>query len=183
MEGEVYKEHSTRKLIYEYICENPGATFRIIKSAFNMTDGTLRYHLSYLQRRRKVVQEKKGRENSYFSYIRKRFPFSNPNLNLNENQERILELISQHRGISQRTLKRGSGLSRESFEYNMKRLRKQKLIRRVKTRDGFGYEIVTMGKLADEMFLVVVGKYLDGKIEKDEMMALTEQLKEFRKND
>ena len=43
--------------------------------------------------------------------------------------------------------------------------------------------IFTVNKLADEMFLVVVGKYLVGKIEKDEMMALTEQLKEFRKND
>ena len=183
MEGEGYKDHHTRRLLYDYISENPGSTFKVLKSAFKLTDGTLRYHLGYLQKRRKIVQEKKGREKCYFSYLKKRFPFSDPNLHLSENQEFLLDLISKHPTIGYRELKERSGMDTASFSYNLKKLKRLKLVWRVNRGSSIGYEIVTREKLADEMFLILVNRYLDGEVEKDDMMDIIERLKEYREEE
>lgn len=181
LEGEGYKDHRTRKLLYEYISENPGSTFKVLKSAFKLTDGTLRYHLGYLQRRRRIVQEKKGREKCYFCYLKKRFPFTDPNLNLTGKQEFLLDLISKHPIIGYKELKQRSGMDKPVFSYNLKKLKKLKLVWRVNRNGKTGYEIVTQERLADEMFLILVNKYLDGDMEKDEMIDILEKLKDYRK--
>ncbi|MGA1822821.1 MAG: winged helix-turn-helix transcriptional regulator [Thermoplasmatota archaeon] len=182
MEAQGYRDHDTRRLLYEYIRDNPGATYRMLKKAFKLTDGTLRYHLDYLQRKRKVVQEKSGREKCYFSYLKKRFPFSDPDLHLNEAQEKLLDIISRDPGLSIGDLRRRSGMKRESFQYNLRKLKKLKLVWRVKGIEGSGYEIVTRERLADEMFLLTVNRFLDGKIEKEEMMSIIERLKDYRED-
>lgn len=180
MEGEGYKDHDTRRVLYEYISENPGSTFKVLRSAFKLTDGTLRYHLGYLQRRRRIVQEKKGRENCYYSYLKKRFLFSDPNLNLNDKQEKLLQIISQHPNINYKELKACSGMDKASFSYNLKKLKRMKLIWRMKKKDTTGYDIVTKEKLADEMFLILVNKYLDGEVDKDVVMEIVDKLKDYR---
>lgn len=181
MEGEGYKDHRTRKLLYEYISENPGSTFKVLKSVFKLTDGTLRYHLGYLLKGRRIVQERKGREKCYFCYLKKRFPFSDPKLDLTEKQEFLLELITIHPMISFKELKRRSGMDSSSFNYNLKKLKKMKLVWRVKGNGKVGYEIVTKERLADEMFLVLVKKYLDGEIDKNDLMDILEKLKGYRR--
>lgn len=176
MEGEAYKGHQTRKLLREYISDNPGVTFKVLLNAFNINKGTLSYHLGYLMRRRMIVQEKKGRERCYFSYIKKRFPFTDPNLELNQEQERLLEIISNDPGITIDRLKKRSGLKKSSFTYNMNKLKKLKLIWRVKRRDGFGYEIVTEEKLKDKMLLIMVSKFTSGEIDSDVLMEMMDEL-------
>jgi predicted transcriptional regulator len=183
MEGEGYKDHRTRMLLYEYISENPGPTFKVLKSAFKLTDGTLRYHLGYLQKRRRIVQEKKGREKCYFSYLRKKFPFTDPSLHLNKSQEFLLELVSRYPGISFKDLKRRSGMDRASFDYNLKKLKRSKLIWKIDRNGSKGYEIVTKERLADEMFLALVNKYLDGEIGKDDMMEILRKLRSYREEE
>jgi predicted transcriptional regulator len=180
MEIEGYKDHNTRRLLFEYISDNPGSTFKVIRSAFKLTDSTLRYHLGYLQRRKKIVQEKKGREKCYYSYLKKRFPFSDPNLNLSGKQERLLQIISQNPDITYKELKTRSGMDRASFSYNLRKLKRMKLIWRVTKKGKTGYDIVTKEGLADEMFLILVRKYLDGDVDKDEMIDILDKLKDYR---
>ena len=176
MEGEVYSGHGTRKLLKEYISENPGVTFKVLMNAFNINKGTLTYHLGYLMRRRMIVQEKKGRERCYFSYIKKRFPFTSPDLELNQEQERMLEIISSEPGITVEILRKRSGLKRSSFTYNLNKLKKLRLVWRVKTTDGFGYEIVTEEKLKNKMLLILVNKFTNGEIDRDTLMRRMEEL-------
>lgn len=176
MEGEGYKSHKTRRLLKEYISENPGITFKILMNAFNINKGTLTYHLGYLMRRRMIVQEKKGRERCYFSYIKKRFPFTSPNLELNDEQEHLLEIISNEPGISNDILRKRSGLKISSFTYNLNRMKNLKLIWRVKGRDGFGYEIVTEEKLKDKMLLILVTRFTNGEMDRDTLMRMIDEL-------
>jgi predicted transcriptional regulator len=176
MEGEVSRDHRTRRLLQAYINENPGVTFRFLMNAMNLNKGTLTYHLGYLVRKRAIVQEKKGRERCYFSYIRKRFPYTDPGLTLNDEQERVLEVVSIDPGISVDELRRRTGLKRSSFNYNLNRLKAMRLIWRVKTKDGYGYEIVTEEKLRNRMFLVAVSKFTRGEIDRDTLMDLVDEL-------
>ncbi len=176
MEGGEYKTHKTRRLLREYIGENPGVSFKILMNAFIINKGTLTYHLDYLVRRKIIVQEKKGRERCYSPYIKKRFPFTSPNLKLNVEQEHLLMIISNKPGISYKMLKERSKLKKSSFVYSLNRLKDLKLIWRVKGRDGFGYEIVTEEKLKDKMFLILVTKYIDGEMDRDTLMTLIDDL-------
>jgi len=176
MEGEAYKAHKTRKLLGEYINNNPGVTFKVLMNALNINKGTLSYHLGYLMRTRTIVQEKKGRERCYFSYIKKRFPFTDPNLKLNKDQERILEIILNNPGIRIEKIKKRSGKKSSSFTYNLNKLKKLKLIWRVKSSDGFGYEIVTEEKLKNKMLLIIVNKFTDGEIDRETMINMLESL-------
>ncbi len=91
----------------------------------------------------------------------------------------MLQIISQYPIISYKELKERSGLGKASFTYNLKRLKKMKLIWRVKKKDKIGYDILTKEKLADEMYLLVVNKYLEGEVDKDTMMELIEKLKDY----
>jgi len=176
MEGEVSRDHRTRKLLKEYINENPGVTFRFLMNALKLNKGTLTYHLGYLIRKRVIVQERKGRERCYFSYIRKRFPYTDPGLRLNRGQERILEVVSIEPGIPVEELRKRTGLKRSSFNYDLNKLKGMRLIWRIKTRDGYGYEIVTEEKLRNRMFLVLVSKFTRGEIDRDTLMELVDGL-------
>ena len=179
MEISGYKDHKTRLLLFEYINENPGSTFKRLKSTLNLSDSTLRYHLGYLLKRSRIVQEKDGREKCYYSYLKKRFPFSDPKLALNKKQERILQIISIEPLIGYKDLKNKSGMDSSTFKYNMKQLKKKKLIWKVTHDSVSGYDIITKERLSNEMFLIMVNKYLDGEVEKDMMMSIVEKLKDF----
>jgi hypothetical protein len=176
MEADGYRDHRTRDLLYDYIIKNPGATFQMLKTAFRLTDGTLRYHLDYLMKKRKVVQEKSGREKCYYSFIKKEYPYSDPSVRINREQERILEIVASEPGIKLSDLKARSGLKDDIFDYNMKRLRKMKLLWKVKGIEGPGYEVVTKERLSDEVFLRTVNKFLDGEIDKGQMMTILRRL-------
>ena len=41
-------DHQTRKMLTDYILENPGVTIKVIAQALKVTPGTLRYHLDHL---------------------------------------------------------------------------------------------------------------------------------------
>ena len=41
-------EHRTRKVVFNYISDNPGVTFSAIRRVYDLSESTLRYHLRYL---------------------------------------------------------------------------------------------------------------------------------------
>ena len=59
-------EHRTRKMIYNLIVARPGATYNFIKRTFDLTDGTLRYHLNYLERNDKLRSKLEQRNKCYY---------------------------------------------------------------------------------------------------------------------
>ena len=58
--------HRSRRLLLNYIKSHPGVSFGEVRDVFEMNDSTLRYHLRYLERSRKVTSERVGRERHYY---------------------------------------------------------------------------------------------------------------------
>ena len=56
----------TRKMVYSYISRHPGVSFGTIMGVLDLTEGTLRYHLNYLERGDKILSESKGKHRYYY---------------------------------------------------------------------------------------------------------------------
>lgn len=55
-----------RKLIFEYVSDNPGSHLRKIARDLNVRLGTLRYHLDYLEKNGSIVSQKQNNLKMYF---------------------------------------------------------------------------------------------------------------------
>ncbi len=182
MYDEGIKDNKTRRLIFQYISDNPGISFPFLKDAFKLNEGTLRYHLDYLLRKDRIVLEKNNGKRCYFTSIKKRFPYSDKGLKLNDNQRILLEIISNNPGISFGRLGRLSGMESGPFAYNLNKLKTLKLIWKTKKGEGFGYELLTKEKISDEIILILLNKFMDGEVEEDSLMEMFDKLEEYRKS-
>lgn len=181
MAESTYKDHKMRRLILDYIGENPGASFITLKNVFRMSESTLRYHLDYMLRKRRIALEKEGGKRCYYPYVRRCYPYAHGRIELNDEQRRLLDIISISPGISNHDLKARSGLSNGTFAYNLNRLKEVRLVWGRRGNDGFGYEVVTRERIADKVFLLLLDKYLDGGIDRSELQEFYEKLEEYRK--
>jgi DNA-binding transcriptional ArsR family regulator len=66
METEGIIKLKTRKLIYNYILQNPGLHFRELSRELNIPKSTLEYHLSYLKKLEFIKAKSNGRYNRYY---------------------------------------------------------------------------------------------------------------------
>lgn len=63
---EEYIALENRRVIYDYILNNPGSHLREISRALNIHLSTLRYHLHYLEKRELIVSKKEKNLRVYF---------------------------------------------------------------------------------------------------------------------
>jgi len=180
MDDEAIGDHETRRLLLDHIRDNPGISFQLLRSTFKLKEGTLRYHLGYLIKRKGIVLEKKGRERCYYSYLEKHFPLKGSKTELNARQKRILAIITEDPGVSLKDIRKRSKLDKASFEYNFRKLKDMRLIWRVITPKGPGYEVITKERLTEDIFIVVVKKFLNDEIDKRTLMEILDGLEEFR---
>jgi len=61
-----------RQRLYNYIFSNPGATFKNINGVMGLNEGTLRYHLKYLEKTGKVVSKVEANNRCYYTFESKR---------------------------------------------------------------------------------------------------------------
>ena len=59
-------EHNTRKMIINHILAYPGVSFGTIKKVLNIPPGTLRYHLNYLESKKKIKSSLTGNNRCYY---------------------------------------------------------------------------------------------------------------------
>ena len=88
-------------------------------------------------------------------------------------------MISVYPGISYKELKKIMGIEKASFSYNLQKLKEMKLIWRVRSSDGNGYEIVIREKMSKEMFITLMERYIEGEIDKETMLDILDDLEEF----
>ncbi|MGA1821414.1 MAG: winged helix-turn-helix transcriptional regulator [Thermoplasmatota archaeon] len=172
-----YLRDDIRGLILEHIREHPGISFQVLRSAFKIPSGTLRYHLDHLVKKRKIVQEKVRNQRHYFSYLRWKFPQCPDNISLNGRQEVILDLILENPGIGRSEILNRSRTDRNTLTGDLKQLRKYRLVRKVSTEGGSdGYRAITRDDLRSDMFRILVRKYVDNDIDREAFFDMMKEL-------
>jgi predicted transcriptional regulator len=128
---ETVLQRKARLLLYEYIRDNPGASFSVVRDAFGLQNGAASYHLSVLEKQGFLHSETKGRRHFYY-------PNGNASLwkdlPLSEFQNAILQAVRAAPGAGLRELGRSLGRGPSSVGYNVKALAREGLLRTV--RDG-----------------------------------------------
>ncbi len=174
--------HKSRRLIYLFISNNPGVTFEKIKRFFDMNKSTLNYHLKYLERNNKIISKLVDGQRCYYcAYMVSNqimsIQTSSPT-NLTQIQERLLVLIQQKPGVSNKELMIQTKINRKNLSYNIKKLRDQKLIWAVKNDGLLGYEFITKEKLQHEMATRLIAKLLSDEIDEETYHKIKTKLDE-----
>ena len=110
-------ENQVRKMICAHIVEYPGVSFSTLKRFHDLNDGTLRYHLTYLERAEKITSKLEAGKLHYYPYAKPVIHSKSTNTNLRSHeltphQELILNAIKQNPGINQTELIAKTSLKR-----------------------------------------------------------------------
>jgi predicted transcriptional regulator len=174
-------DHETRQTIYNHILEYPGVQLSVLKKVYNLNESTLRYHLKYLERAKRVLSNLEEGKLHYYPHQHKiGMPF-NPIVNmrkhkLNESQKRIVHVISRNPGISQKDLIKVTNFKRFIITYNVSKLIDMGIVRKSIIEKNVCYEIVTDELMHYEILKVLAVKLLKEEIDEDTFNELKEKL-------
>ena len=175
-------DHETRRSVYSYIQAHPGTSFVSIQKLFNLTESTLRYHLSYLEKRKRISSRLRGNSRCYYpaqggdpAGTASAGKDSGP---LTDVQRRIIKIIRAKSGISTGEIVKRAGLDKRVVQYNVRVLRERMLVWKVGNGKNTRYEPITEESLQNELMKLLVLKFVRKEIDEDTYRALREQLRE-----
>jgi len=176
MKRERGNRSDTRDKLHLFITENPGVTFGSLLDVFRLNRGTLRYHLDYLEGEERVNRVRKGNTYCFYSDGRLQFGEGREREGLGPKHRRLLSAIKDNPGISRKELIRLTGFTRDEVNYGLKKLKQRRAI--WKTEDGGDpcYEHISRDKLAAEMMMIILEKYLDEEIDHQTFLLLRRKL-------
>ena len=168
----VSSDHQTRELLLESIKERPGISFSRLMRALNLNEGTLRYHLRYLERKDLISSKKEGAKRVYFSSLSSSAGVYKADLT--RDQTRVLNVIRRNPGIGQKGILGYTELSRKGLKNIIQRLKKDHLIWELENGNGLGYEVITRKRLKEEMLIELAEKFLKDEIDQTTFLDLKE---------
>ena len=174
-------ENQTRDILVEYIRGKPGISFGELMSFSRMNEGTLRYHLRYLEKLDFISSKKVGRRRLYHACnISNKKTFEESRLTID--QMRVIKLIMRKPGIKPKEILDMVDLSRKGLLKIINKLKKDHMIFEVENGNGVGYEYITRERLVEELLLELVDKLLTGKIDQPTFMRMKKWIEERDEN-
>ena len=119
-------DNYTRGQIHGYIIANPGDHYNSIRDALELSNGILAHHLKTLEREGLVQSMRDGMYRRFFPANAKLPPEDEGHLNI---QRRILSVIRQNPGISQKEISMKVGVSGPTVNYHVSVLASARMIR------------------------------------------------------
>lgn len=176
-------ENYSRKQICKYLQTHPGISFLTLLNFFEMNKSTLTYHLNYLEDRKTIRSEKKGKMRVYFFTdwpVQTLSPMSEIKIgSLPKTQRIVLKAIKDNPGITQKELAKLTDNNQTTISYTLARLLKMGVIWKVKTGGKIGYEFITRAKLKDEMLNRLLLKLLKNEVDKETFKKVKQRLEEM----
>jgi predicted transcriptional regulator len=167
-------------MIYNHISTYPGVSFSVIKSLFNLTDGTLRYHLNYLESKHEIRSHLEGRNKCYYPVeelvLGKDSESKLQNYKLTVPQERILNIIRRNPWITQKDLIIKCGLKGFTVKYNLKKLIGYGVVQKKENGRNTCYNFISDDALKSEVLKQLVVKLLDKEIDEHTFLKLKRKL-------
>ncbi len=175
-------ENQIRKMIYAHIVEYPGVSFSTLKRVYDLNDGTLRYHLNYLQRAQKIISKIEGGKLHYYPIAKKVIDSNLTNTNLRSHeltphQEQILNAIKQSPGVNQTELMAKTSLQRHILTYNISQLIDLGIVKKNNHVRNVCYEYIPEELLQYEMLKMLTIKFLNNEIGEQTFLKLRSRLK------
>lgn len=178
--GEEGFKHKTRKLIYNYISTHPGVSLGVIKDFFDLNESTLKYHLHYLEKNKKITSTREGKQRCYYCEHKMAIIFHSPQkikqLNLSKSQQRVLNIIKRQPGINKKELIKFTKMNKKTLSYNIDKLIEGKLIWKVKEEGTIGYEFITKDKLRKEIYNRLLMRLLADEISEEKFLKIKKKL-------
>ncbi len=181
-QDEVALENQIRKTLYNHIEEYPGVSFSTLEKVYNLNHSTLRYHLKYLEHAERITSKLENGKLHYYICKSKEL-FSNPmnnnvkTQNLTPHQENILNAIKQYPGINQTELISKTSLKRHILTYNLSKLIKRGIVRKINHEKNVCYEYIPNELLHYEMLKILAIKLLNKEIDEQTYLKLRSRLK------
>jgi DNA-binding MarR family transcriptional regulator len=118
-------DHFVRGRIYEYIVSNPGVNYSAIKEQFTLTNGTVTYHLSMLERQEFIRARQDGIYKRYFANGK---GASHIDVEPMSVQLSIAKAIRAKPGMTQKQIAKQLGSSKQLISYHIRRMKKDGLL-------------------------------------------------------
>jgi predicted transcriptional regulator len=174
-------DHETRKMIFNHILTYPGVPYITLKNIYDLTDGTLRYHLEYLEKAERILSNIENGKRCYYPihndvsgarlYAGKTRSYQFTNI-----QQKILNTIRRTPGITQKELINKTGLSRFTINYNINKFIDLGFVKKMNNGSNVCYEYMTDDLLRHEVMLRLMMKMLNKEISEQEFVVLRRKL-------
>ncbi len=162
---------------------HPGVSFTVLKSVLNLNDSTLRYHLNFLEKSKKIsFGLEKGRRYYYpYSggiYIVRNGENSNTfsAYDLTRVQESILTTIKRYPKINQKELVKRTGINRITVSNNLKKLMVLCLVRKIPNGNKIQYEYIENKQLRYEILKRLIMELLNNEIDEETFLEMKREL-------
>jgi predicted transcriptional regulator len=173
-------EHNTRKMIINHIMAYPGVSFVIIKKMLNLPEGTLRYHLNYLESKNEIKSTLQGKNRCYYPVQKVVFDSRSDSEikthRLSETQERLLSTIRRNPGITQKDLILQTGLKRITVGYNLRKIVDFGVVRKEPNGRKVCYYYISDIELRERIKKRLITKFLNNEIDEQTFLALKKKL-------
>ncbi len=173
IQGEVLA-HPTRKRIYFHIVENPGITFKMLRSVFGLNDGTLNYHLDYLRKNDLIEVRTRKHERIYVPMGETR------SKDLAEGQRKVLAIIKERPGCDTGSIRARSGLGKKETARVLNLLSKKGLVKGRREGSSHVYSPATEDELYRVLMMALMDKYSSGEISLERLLILKNKMKEMK---
>ena len=122
-----------------YIETNPGVHFTDIMKTLDIGSGNLAYHLDVLERERLIVSRREGVYKLFYPRLWKSAKEPSPlhffstgisrkDFKPSALDQKIIDMISEYPGISQVDIAENLGISKQSLNYHVRKLRRADII-------------------------------------------------------
>lgn len=134
-------DHFLRGQVYGVIKTQPGTNFSAIRDLLGLSNGTLSYHLRTLETSGFVLSERDGLYKRFFP-ADLGAAATQDGVRLSELQRRLVERLRQNPNVGQRDLANANGVTQQCISYNLRIMRKEGLV--VKVRSGRGHRYLVI---------------------------------------
>jgi predicted transcriptional regulator len=179
--AEIVFDHDIRRMVYNHILAYPGESFITLRNIFNLKNGTLRYHLEYLEKADRILSDLENGKRCYYPLnneieVSKLFENNPRSSKFSTIQQKILSTIKYNPDITQKNLVTKTGLSRFTISYNMKKFIDMGLVKKTYSEKFVHYEYITNESLKHEVLLRLTKKLLSKEIDERSFLELRDKL-------
>jgi predicted transcriptional regulator len=157
--GQRNAKYDIRPIIANYLKVHPGSSFKTIKTIFNLSDSTLRYHLRYLEKKGQIKCDPKKRV--YYPMEPK------GEKTYSKIQQKLIYTIKKNPGITQKELVEKTNITRLTIRNNINDLVEEEILSIKKQGKEIHHYYIYPEELEKIKTMRLITKFLSGIIDEE----------------